>query len=62
MWTAEVYSLAILIAIFSGIWIYIKLLLMFICFVMPPRWYNSRARGRTLEGKNSFSEQKYFGL
>jgi hypothetical protein len=35
MWQAEVYPLAILIAVFSGGWPYLKLLLMLVCWFMP---------------------------
>jgi hypothetical protein len=35
MWRAKVYPLAILIALFSGIWPYVKLVAMLICWLSP---------------------------
>jgi len=35
MWSAKVYALSLLIAIFSGAWPYLKLVLMFISWVVP---------------------------
>jgi hypothetical protein len=36
MWSAEVYPLALLILLFSGVWPYVKLVMMFTCWVTPP--------------------------
>jgi hypothetical protein len=36
MWNAKVYALSILIAVFSGIWPYVKLLLLTVCWLVPP--------------------------
>jgi len=36
-WQSKAYSLAILIALFSGIWPYIKLLLLGVCWIVPLR-------------------------
>lgn len=35
MWNAKVYPLSILIALFSGIWPYTKLILMICCWIIP---------------------------
>eukprot|EP01111_Echinosteliopsis_oligospora_P007505 TRINITY_DN2268_c0_g1_i1.p1 TRINITY_DN2268_c0_g1~~TRINITY_DN2268_c0_g1_i1.p1 ORF type:complete len:1347 (-),score=287.19 TRINITY_DN2268_c0_g1_i1:129-4169(-) len=35
MWHAKVYPLSILICVFSGVWPYVKLLMMFFCWVTP---------------------------
>ena len=48
MWEAEVYPLSIIIALFSGIWPYLKLVLMFISFVMPTSLFNKKKRGIVL--------------
>ena len=36
MWNAQVYPLALLILLFSGVWPYVKLCMMFACWVIPP--------------------------
>jgi uncharacterized paraquat-inducible protein A len=36
MWDAKVYALATLIAFFSGLWSYIKLVTMLLCWSIPP--------------------------
>jgi hypothetical protein len=36
MWNAQVYPLALLILLFSGVWPYVKLMMMFLCWVIPP--------------------------
>ena len=38
MWKAGVYPLSILVALFSGAWTYLKLMLMMICWLFPTRW------------------------
>ena len=48
MWKAGVYFLAVLIACFSGIWPYVKLLLMLISFALPTSILNKSRRGRLL--------------
>ena len=48
MWEAEVYPLSIIIALFSGIWPYLKLVLMLISFVMPASLFNKKKRGTIL--------------
>lgn len=49
MWKAKVYPLAILIACFSGIWPYTKLILMMCCWMIPPRYLKFRIRENMLE-------------
>ena len=41
MWSAKVYPLALLILLFSGVWPYVKLVMMLMCWVVPP---SSRCR------------------
>lgn len=49
MWNGRVYALALLIAFFSGIWPYIKLLAMLACWLMPTRKLSIKNRLRVLE-------------
>lgn len=49
MWDAKVYPLSILIALFSGIWPYTKLILMFLCWVIPQRVLPFKRREILLE-------------
>lgn len=48
MWEAKVYPLAILVAFFSGFWPYIKLIMMFMIWVLPPRLMSPKSRERML--------------
>lgn len=48
MWDAGVYPLSILIACFSGIWPYVKLILMLLCWWLPVRLLPVRRRERVL--------------
>jgi len=48
MWNAGVYPLAIVIAFFSGLWPYIKLVLMLITWVMPTSLFKEKWRERAL--------------
>eukprot|EP01113_Clastostelium_recurvatum_P017054 TRINITY_DN1997_c0_g1_i2.p1 TRINITY_DN1997_c0_g1~~TRINITY_DN1997_c0_g1_i2.p1 ORF type:complete len:1061 (-),score=196.82 TRINITY_DN1997_c0_g1_i2:41-3223(-) len=48
MWSAQVYPLSILVAVFSGGWPYLKLGLMLLCWVLPPSILPVRVRGRLL--------------
>lgn len=59
MWEAGAKPLSVLIAAFSGIWPYGKLVLMMICWLLPLRWMHYQHRERILEvldtlGKYSF--------
>lgn len=38
MWKAGVYPLAIIIAVFSGIWPYIKLIMMMACWTINEKY------------------------
>eukprot|EP00727_Mastigamoeba_balamuthi_P013477 m51a1_g8752 hypothetical protein (725) ;mRNA; f:94670-97310 len=48
MWRAKVYPLSILIAVFSGVWPYIKLVVALACWAAPSQALNRRWRGRLL--------------
>ena len=48
MWKAKVYPLSILIAFFSGIWPYLKLILMLISFITPSSIINKNKRSTIL--------------
>jgi len=48
MWEAGVISLALLIAIFSGAWPYIKLFTMFLCWTLPPILLSVKGREKVL--------------
>lgn len=48
MWNAKVYALSILIALFSGVWPYTKLVLLLVCWCSPARLVNLQWRGRIL--------------
>ena len=49
MWQAEVYTLAILIAFFSGAWPYIKLFCMGVCWVAPSGFISIQRRETVLK-------------
>ena len=42
MWEAGVYLLSVIVALFSGIWPYLKLVLMLISFILPTSLFNER--------------------
>ena len=44
MWHAKVYALSILIALLSGGWPYLKLVLMLVCWVLPTRALSMKGR------------------
>jgi len=48
MWKAGVYPLSLLVAVFSGIWPYTKLILMVFAWSLPPRYLSIERRGRLL--------------
>ncbi len=48
MWKAKVYPLSILIAFFSGIWPYVKLIMMLISFITPSSLINKNKRSTIL--------------
>jgi len=49
MWTAGVYPLSILVAFFSGIWPYLKVVLMILCWFLPKKIFSEKSRGSMLE-------------
>jgi len=49
MWTAGVYPLSILVAFFSGIWPYLKVVLMIGCWFFPKTIMSENFRGKMLE-------------
>ena len=48
MWEAGVYPMSILVALFSGIWPYLKLILMLVVFILPTTVLSSKRRGTIL--------------
>ena len=48
MWKAGVYPLSIIVALFSGIWPYLKLVLMLISFCLPASLFSKRQRAKIL--------------
>lgn len=48
MWKSEIYFLAILIAVFSGIWPYVKLILLIICWCTDAKRISYKTRERIL--------------
>lgn len=48
MWAAKTYALAILLALFSGAWPYIKLISMFFAFVLPKKYFSFAMRDGVL--------------
>jgi len=49
MWESKAYALALLIAVFSGIWPYTKLLLMLVCWFAPTSKVSATRRQSVLE-------------
>lgn len=48
MWTAGIYPLSILILLFSGVWPYLKLVLLLVCWVTPLQYLGFKYRERIL--------------
>ena len=48
MWKSEVYLLAILVAVFSGIWPYVKLITLLLCWCLNESKLSPRVRERLL--------------
>ena len=48
MWDAGVYPLSIIVALFSGVWPYLKLVLMLISFILPSSLFSKSKRGKIL--------------
>jgi len=49
MWTAGVYPLAILVAFFSGIWPYLKVVIMIVAWFLPKKIFCEKSRGTLFE-------------
>jgi hypothetical protein len=49
IWDAKLYYIAVLIFILSGIWPYVKLILMILCWTLPINRLQIKSRGRILE-------------
>ena len=50
MWTAKVYTLSIIVAVFSGAWPYLKLLVLTFCWCTRPSHLSLKKRGQLLSG------------
>jgi uncharacterized paraquat-inducible protein A len=48
MWKSEVYLLAILVAVFSGIWPYVKLITLLLCWCLNERKLSPGVREKLL--------------
>lgn len=48
MWQAGAKALAVMIALFSGVWPYTKLLVTLFIWVAPTKWISSKRRGKVL--------------
>lgn len=49
MWQAGIYPLALLILIFSGVWPYVKSILLLVCWLTPPHVVNLKRRDTMLK-------------
>lgn len=56
MWTGQSYGMALLIAVFSGIWPYTKLLVMQMCWFAPTRRMSSTRRQQLLDFLDAFGK------
>ena len=56
MWDAEVYPLALLIAVFSGAWPYLKIVLMLLSWFAPEKCLNSTRRGHLLQALDALGK------
>lgn len=56
MWEAGSYMLAIIIAFFSGIWPYLKLIVMQVCWLMPVSTLSPRRRQALLEFLDAYGK------
>ncbi len=48
MWDAGLYPLVIILCTFSIVWPYVKLILMIVCWVLPPKKISLKAREKIL--------------
>jgi hypothetical protein len=56
MWTSGDYSLSILVAVFSGIWPYLKIVMMLMCMVVPPAYLSLPKRERVIMFIDAFGK------
>ena len=56
MWTSGDYSLSILVAVFSGIWPYLKIVIMLLCMVIPPTRLSPSKRERIIMFIDAFGK------
>merc|ERR1712196_267607 len=56
MWQAKVYALSLLIAICSGGWPYLKLVLVMLAWCAPPRMLPLKHRGKLLEALDALGK------
>ena len=56
MWNAKVYPLALLIAVFSGAWPYVKILLMLFAWFVPDKVFNATRRGHLLQALDALGK------
>lgn len=56
MWEAKVYALSLLIAVFSGMWPYLKLLLMLFCWIVPERYLSVPRRENFLQALDALGK------
>lgn len=56
MWEAKVYALSLLIGLFSGMWPYLKLLLMLFCWLVPGKYLSIPRRERFLQALDALGK------
>lgn len=56
MWRAKIYPLFILVVVFSGIWPYVKLILLLLAWVTPKPTLSARHRGKLLLALDALSK------
>jgi len=56
MWRGGVYMLALLVLVWSGIWPYLKLCLLLVCWYVPNRVLTTTTRGRLLEALDNLGK------
>lgn len=56
MWTSGDYSLSILVAVFSGIWPYLKIVIMLGCMLTPPSYMSASKRERVIMFIDAFGK------
>eukprot|EP00928_Gymnodinium_smaydae_P039664 TRINITY_DN27044_c1_g1_i1.p1 TRINITY_DN27044_c1_g1~~TRINITY_DN27044_c1_g1_i1.p1 ORF type:complete len:704 (+),score=136.43 TRINITY_DN27044_c1_g1_i1:1289-3400(+) len=56
MWNAEVYFLAVIILVFSGIWPYVKLVVLLFCWVLPTSRLSLKLRQMVLDFLDAYGK------